>query len=121
MTIDKGAIWFDLPFPPERGYAYVAVSRFRTRAGVFHYGRYRRTDWLPVGGDAENEQTKRGYNSQTSDSEPEYEDESSDSEQISQPESDAWASVSDDSGDRCMFDDGDSDLDMAGTDMAALL
>ena len=49
MTLNRGCVFFDLAFPPDRGYAYVAVSRFRTRAGVYHFGRYRRSDWLPVG------------------------------------------------------------------------
>ena len=31
-----------------RGHAYVAVSRFRRATGVFHYGRLRRSDWLPT-------------------------------------------------------------------------
>ena len=34
-----------------RGYGYVAVSRFKRRAGVYLYGKLRRTDFLPVGED----------------------------------------------------------------------
>ena len=34
-----------------RGYGYVAVSRFKRRAGVHLYGKLRRTDFLPVGED----------------------------------------------------------------------
>ena len=49
-TLTCGCLYFDHSYPPERGYGYVGVSRFKTRAGVYHYGRIRRTDWLPVGG-----------------------------------------------------------------------
>ena len=44
-----GALWFDHCYPPERGYGYVGASRFRNRDGLFHYGKVRRTDWIPVG------------------------------------------------------------------------
>ena len=71
MSLNRGC-FFDHDFPPDRGYAHVAVSRFRTRAGVYHYGRQRRTDWLPVGEEAEEEQTRRGYESISSSSEEEH-------------------------------------------------
>ena len=48
-SLSMGCIYFDHCYPPERGYGYVAASRFRSMAGLFHYGRIRRTDWLPVG------------------------------------------------------------------------
>ena len=80
MSLSKGCVYFDLAFPPERGYAYVAVSRFRTQAGVFHYGRYRRSDWLPVGEGADDEQIDRGYASMSSDSDVPYGSDSEDSE-----------------------------------------
>ena len=82
MTLNRGCVYFDLNFPPDRGYAYVAVSRFRTRVGVYHFGRYRRSDWLPVGDAIEGEQTQRSYESMSSDSDEERdssEDESNDS------------------------------------------
>ena len=44
-----GALWFDHCYPPERGYGYVGASRFRNRDGLYHYGKVRRTDWIPVG------------------------------------------------------------------------
>jgi hypothetical protein len=96
MSLTRGCIFFDLPFPPERGYAYVAVSRFRSRAGVFHFGRYRRTDWLPVGG-VSTEQTARGLDSMSSDSfeGPESSDE----------ETNGIASDTEDEQARGMFDD----------------
>ena len=46
---------------------YVAASRFRERLGVYLYGKVRRTDFLPVGEDQEDEVTERGYDSQSSD------------------------------------------------------
>ena len=47
--------------PAARGYGYVAVSRFRSRRGCFLYGKLRRTDFLPVGEEKEEEVTERGY------------------------------------------------------------
>ena len=44
------------------------MSRFRTRAGVYLYGKMRRTDFLPVGGNESDEQVKRGYLSESTDS-----------------------------------------------------
>ena len=51
--------------------------------GLYHYGRIRRTDWLPVGAPIESEQLERGdeskdegYDSQDEDNEMNYETES---------------------------------------------
>jgi hypothetical protein len=33
---------------PDEGYAYVGASRVRTAEDLYHFGLYRRTDWLPV-------------------------------------------------------------------------
>ena len=57
-----------------RGYGYVAVSRFRSRGGVYLYGHKRRTDFLPVGGNPEEEVLQRSYESETEDEDvmPEY-------------------------------------------------
>ena len=44
-----------------RGYGYVGVSRFRSRQGVYLYGKLRRSDFLPVGPELESEAVKRGY------------------------------------------------------------
>ena len=41
-------MWFDHCYPAERGYGYVAVSRFKSKAGIYLFGKVRRTDWLPV-------------------------------------------------------------------------
>ncbi len=49
-----------------RGYAYVAVSRFKTRAGCYLYGKMRCSDFLPVGPEQENEVLERGYESVSS-------------------------------------------------------
>ena len=46
-----------------RGYGYVAVSRFRTQAGCYLYGKLRATDFLPVGPEQEDEQLYRGVHS----------------------------------------------------------
>ena len=70
-SLDQGCIYFEqMKYPAGRGYAYVAVSRFRTRAGCHLYGKLRRSDFLPVGEDKESEQLDRGYYSlNSSDSE----------------------------------------------------
>ena len=67
-----GCIWFDQhKRHAPRGYGYVAVSRFKSRAGCFIYGKLRRTDFLPVGPELPDEQIERGYISATTDSEDE--------------------------------------------------
>ena len=66
-TLKLGCLYFDHSHPPERGYGYVGVSRFESQAGVYHFGRIRRTDWLPVGGSGDpREQVHRGDDSQSS-------------------------------------------------------
>ena len=48
-SLTHGCVYFDQRrHAAARGYGYVAVSRFRTRAGVHLYGKLRRTDFLPV-------------------------------------------------------------------------
>ena len=75
---------------PDRGYAYVALSRFRTRDSVFLLGRIRATDWLPVGGDPSAEQTCPGFLSDSDASEDDVGAESEASEEDSgRPEEDA--------------------------------
>ena len=69
-----GCLYFDHCHAPERGYGYVAVSRFRSKAGLYHFGRIRRTDWLPVSGDDTQEETKRSCDSDNSDREGDEED-----------------------------------------------
>ena len=62
-----GCIYFDLKkYPAARGYAYVAVSRFVSRSGCYLYGKLRRSDFLPVGEDKEEEILERGWDSETS-------------------------------------------------------
>ena len=46
-----------------RGYAYVACSRFKTRAGCYLYGKMRRSDFLPVGPELETEVLTRAEDS----------------------------------------------------------
>jgi len=48
-SLHLGALYFDHCYPPDRGYGYVGASRFRSLSGLFHYGRVRRSDWLPIG------------------------------------------------------------------------
>ena len=65
-----GCIYFDQKyFSAGRGYGYVAASRFRTRGGCYLYGHMRRTDFLPVGGEADDEVLERGYDSLSDDDE----------------------------------------------------
>ena len=47
-TLDHVALWMDRRLP-DKGYAYVGVSRAKHRADVYHMGKVRRTDWRPVG------------------------------------------------------------------------
>ena len=47
-TYRHGAIWFNHRYPPDRGYGYVAASRFKSKDGLYLFGSVRRTDWLPV-------------------------------------------------------------------------
>ena len=66
-SLDGVVLYFDHCYPPERGYGYVGASRARTKGGLYHYGRLRRTDWLPVvegEGDAE-EQVRRSMESES--------------------------------------------------------
>ena len=66
-------LYFDHCYPPERGYGYVGASRAQSKGGLYHYGRLRRTDWLPVDGSPDYEQVARGPESD-SDSDAESED-----------------------------------------------
>ena len=62
-----GCIYMDLKYrTAARGYGYVAVSRFKSRAGCHLYGKLRRSDFLPVGPEQENEVLERGYSSVSS-------------------------------------------------------
>ena len=49
-----------------RGYGYVACSRFKSRSGCHVYGKLRRSDFLPVGEELEEEVLVRGYDSVSS-------------------------------------------------------
>ena len=63
-SLDMGCLYFDHVYPPERGYGYVGASRFRSREGLYCFGKLRRTDWLPVNGDASREQIRRSEDSE---------------------------------------------------------
>ena len=72
-SLDIGCLYFDQKKHfAGRGYAYVGVSRFRTREGCHLYGVLRQSDFLPVGADKEEEHWERGYDSLNS-SDSEYE------------------------------------------------
>ena len=63
-SLDRGCIYFDQAgFAAARGYGYVGVSRFRSRAGCHLFGYLRRSDFLPVGPDLDEEVWERGYDS----------------------------------------------------------
>ena len=63
-SLHHGCVYFDQKkHHAGRGYGYVAVSRFKSRAGVFLYGKLRRTDFLPVGEEKEDEVLERGWES----------------------------------------------------------
>ena len=66
-TYQHGCIWFDHCYPPERGYGYVAASRFTTSSGIYLIHKIRRTDWLPVRpiGAEDYDVTRRGEESQS--------------------------------------------------------
>ena len=69
-SLHLGCLYFDHKHHQAgRGYGYVGVSRFRTRAGVYLFGKLRRTDFLPVGEEQEGEVLERGYESKDSDDE----------------------------------------------------
>ena len=50
----------------------MAVSRFVSRKGCYLYGKLRRTDFLPVGEEREDEVLERGWDSVTSSSDSEH-------------------------------------------------
>ena len=68
--LHHGCIYMDqLKRVAARGYAYVACSRFKSKAGCHLYGHLRVSDFLPVGLPREGEITERGVESQSSDEE----------------------------------------------------
>ena len=65
-SLTCGAVYFDQhKHAAHRGYGYVAVSRFRSQAGSYLYGKLRATDFLPVGPEQEDEQLYRGVESES--------------------------------------------------------
>ena len=69
-TLEGVGLWFDRRLP-DRGYAYVGVSRAKLRDSVFHVGKLRQTDWLPVGEPTEDEHTCLSIFSESSNNEEE--------------------------------------------------
>ena len=74
-TYRHGRIWFDHSYPPERGYGYVAASRFKSKAGIYLFGKIRRTDWLPVRESKEAMEHDQVHRSEESDSDYDSDDE----------------------------------------------
>ena len=72
-TMDAIGLLFDRRMP-DRGYAYVGTSRAKLSSMVFHLGRIRQTDWLPVGGTASEEHTCLSALSDSSDEQEESEE-----------------------------------------------
>ena len=114
-SLDMGCVFFDHCYPPERGYAYVAVSRFREARFVYHFGKIRRSDWLPVGsGEDALEQTMRSNASGADDSEFDW---SSDGEcytEATESSCGTEAQSSEDDGYGCQGDDLSSEDDGYG-------
>jgi hypothetical protein len=68
--LHHGCVYMDQKYRlAARGYAYVACSRFKTRAGCYLYKKLRQSDFLPVGEEREDEVLERGLESQDSDEE----------------------------------------------------
>jgi len=72
-TLEAVGLLFDRRVP-DRGYAYVGTSRAKARTMVFHLGRLRQTDWLPVGGNPDEEHTSLSVFSESSAEQEESED-----------------------------------------------
>ena len=85
-TLEMGGLRFDRR-RPDRGYAYVGASRFKQRKNIFHIGHFRRSDWLPVGGDPNNEHVHPGDDSSDTNSDDEENDDSEDEPQDADVES----------------------------------
>ena len=73
-TLEGVGLLFDRR-KPDRGYAYVGTSRAKLRSSVFHVGRLRQTDWLPVGEANDQEHTTLSVLSESTDNEGEEESE----------------------------------------------
>ena len=66
----QGCIYMDQKKrPAARGYGYVAISRFKFRSTCYLYGMLRRSDFLPVGAEREDEVLTRGHDSEDLDEE----------------------------------------------------
>ena len=77
-TLEKVGLWFDRRVP-DRGYAYVGLSRAKRQADVYLLGRVRRTDWRPVNGEDDPEEQSRpsALSESTHSSDMNFEDSSS--------------------------------------------
>ena len=130
-SLDFVVLYFDLFKAAPRGFGYVGASRARSSDGLFYFGKIRRTDWLPVGGDAMDEQVTRGHDSADSseegrapsydESDDDYEsDESHDPTMPEDSESDG-SYESDELHDPAMTEDPESDGCLGDVEEAMLL
>ena len=72
-TMEAIGLLFDRRVP-DRGYAYVGTSRAKSSCMVFHLGRLRQTDWLPVGGNPNEEHASLSVFSESSNEQEESEE-----------------------------------------------
>ncbi len=71
-TLEQVGLWFDHKYPADRGYAYVGASRVRRAIDLWLIGKVKRSDWLPVGEEKEQEQARRDHLSETTSSNSEF-------------------------------------------------
>ena len=108
---------FGISLAPDTG-----ASRFRSSAGLYFYGKVRRTDWLPVGAEKPGQETRRSAASVSSESANESVRESDDcaDERSDSESSDSSIALGEDpadlsSDDECHHDiDDDNYLDREG-------
>ena len=67
-TLEFVGLFFDHKYPADRGYAYVGNSRVRKAECLYLMGKLKRTDWLPVNGNEEEEQLTRGIDNEDTES-----------------------------------------------------
>lgn len=80
-------LYFDGFYPADRGQAYVGASKVRSAAGLFYFGRVRRSDWLPVGGPGEPMEHTRRTN-ESMDSHSDEENDVDEASSMSEPDDD---------------------------------
>ena len=69
-SINHVCFYFDHYKAPDRAYGYVGASRCRNAAGLYYFGRLRRTDRLLIGGGDSDEESERGFASEAESVDP---------------------------------------------------